>query len=333
MKNFLQQRNEGAVDFSGREALPLIERRTAVLLFGYFILYILVYLPVCVRQGLHWDEVFDVAGAANGTYVAAGRWGLALYRYLFGLGYMPWVSGVVAGLYIAAALVLQTRLFSIKTGFGLFMYGSMYIGCVQWVNQLQYSHQSDAVALSLLCATVAMCLFRAHRIKRSCLAVILLVYACAVYQTAMLYFLVLLFTLVLSEKNDGKMLFQRVCRMMLWVFLSGCVYLFSRKVVVMLPVLTAGDLNYMLGVQYGMSKWPEIIAAPSLAEQCSLLGMYAVCYVKVILKNVLGLTYEGQWVYATTLVPVSCLLWRWLVRERNWQKTIILVCIWILNIF
>ena len=330
MKCIPSYRTEDTVDFINKSALPLVDSRAAVLLFGYFVLYMLVYLPVCVRQGLHWDEVFDVAGAANGTYVAAGRWGLALYRYLFGMGYMPWVSGVVAGLYIATALVIQTRLFSIKTRFELFMYGSMYMGCVQWVNQLQYSHQSDAVALSLLCVTVAMFLFSARGIKKCSFAVILLVYGCAVYQTAMLYFFVLLFTWILAEKNDGKELFQCGFRIMLWAFLSGCVYLFSRKIAIMLPVLTETDLNYMLGVQYGMSKWTEIIAAPSPAEKCSLLGMYAVCFAKVILKNALGMMYEGQWVYATTMIPLSCLLWRWLVRERSWLKSMFLVCIWLL---
>ena len=225
-------------------ANPLLNRHEIALCFGYFALYMLVYVPVCVRQGLHWDEVFDVAGAANGTYVAAGRWGLALYRYLFGMGYIPWASGVVAGLYIAAALVLQTRLFSIRAGFGLVLYGALYIGCVQWVNQLQYSHQSDAVALSLLCATVAAYLLNERAVRCRCFASVMLIYACSVYQTSMLYLLVILFVKMLADDQKISFFERDFISKFIWIFFAGCAYLVSQRISLMLPVLTEEDLSY-----------------------------------------------------------------------------------------
>lgn len=319
-----------ADELSAGSAYPLFNRREIALCFGYFALYILVYVPVCMRQGLHWDEVFDVAGAANGTYVAAGRWGLALYRYLFGMGYIPWASGVVAGLYIAAALVLQTRLFSIRTGFGLFLYGALYIGCVQWVNQLQYSHQSDAVALSLLCATVAAYLFNERPVRSRFFAAVLLIYACSVYQTSMLYLLVILFVKMLVDDEKISFFERNFCSKLIWIFFAGCAYLVSREISLMLPVLTTADLNYTLHVQRSMSKWSEIAAASSLAEMFSLLALYTECYLKVILKNALGLTYEGQWVYATSIIPLCGLLWHLGRHERNWMKVILLLCIWLM---
>lgn len=311
-------------------AYPQLVRDEVALCLGYFALYMLVYMPVCVRQGLHWDEVFDVAGAANGTYVAAGRWGLALYRYLFGMGYIPWMSGVVAGLFIAAALVLQTRLFAIRTRFGAALYGFLYIGCVQWVNQLQYSHQSDAIGLSLLCVTASAYLFSERAGRSRCLASVLLIYACSVYQTSMLYLLVLLFVKMLV--GDGKISFyaRDFCSKLIWIIFAGCAYLVSQKISLMLPVLTETDLNYMRHVQHSMSKWTEIAAAPSLEERFTLLVLYAECYLKVVFKNALGLAYEGQWVYATTIIPLCYMLWRWGWRERSWQKVLLLLFIWLL---
>lgn len=317
----------GESDDSG--AHPLFERREIALFIGYFAIYLFVYFPLCLRNGLHWDEMFDVAGAANGTYVAAGRWMLALYRYVLGLGYMPVVSGIVAGLYIAAALLLQVRLLGVADTVGRVTYGALYIGCVQWATQLQYSHQSDAVAFALLLATVAVCLYRRGGEKNILVASLLVVCSCAVYQTSMLYLVVLLFAVMLRGEENDRLLSRELLRGMIFLFCSGCVYLVSRWVSVMLPVLTEQDVSYMNAVQLNMSKWKEIADASTLEEKCSLWGMYTVCYIKVILKNLLGMKYEGQWVYATTIVPVISLLWRWGVKERSLLKVILLTGVWV----
>lgn len=296
---------------------------------GYFAIYLFVYFPLCLRNGLHWDELFDVAGAANGTYVAAGRWMLALYRYVLGLGYMPSVSGIVAGVYIAAALVLQVRLLEVADSVGRVLYGALYIGCVQWATQLQYSHQSDAVAFALLLATVAVCLYRRGSARGILVASLLVVCACAVYQTTMLYLVVLLFSIMLVDagKNRGKDC--ELLRVIVFLFCAGCVYLVSRWVAMVLPVLTEQEVTYMKAVQLNMSKWPEIASASTMEEKCSLWMMYTVCYIKVILKNLLGMKYDGQWVYATTIVPVCCLLWRWGVKERSLLKVTLLIGVWV----
>ena len=296
---------------------------------GYFAIYLFVYFSLCLRNGLHWDEMFDVAGAANGTYVAAGRWMLALYRYVLGLGYMPSVSGFAAGVYIAAALVLQVRLLGVVDTVGRLSYGALYIGCVQWATQLQYSHQSDAVAFGLLLATVAVCLYRRGGAKNILVASLLAVCSCAVYQTSMLYLVVLLFAVMLRWAENDRLLSRELLRGMIFLFCSGCVYLVSRWVSVMLPVLTEQDVSYMNAVQLNMSKWKEIADAPMPEERFSLWMMYTVCYIKVILKNLLGMKYEGQWVYATTIVPVICLLWRWGVKERSLLKVILLTGVWV----
>lgn len=296
--------------------------------FCCFALYLLVYFPLVLRNGLHWDEVLDVAGAANGTYVAAGRWGMALYRQIFGLGYMPWTAGVVAGLYISAALVIQTRFLGINTTPGQLWYAVLYIGCVQWAAQLHYSFQCDAVALALLCMSGAASLLGSGTRKTRVAAILLMVYACAVYQTAMLYLLVLVMLGFLSRNVSLVPSWKKVVGMFGTIFLAGILYLMSSYAAKMLPVLSAADLAYMRAVQHGMSKWPEIASAATLSEMCSLLAMYAVCYIKAILKNLLGLAYEGQWVYATAMLPLAGLLWHY-GKARNHFQVILLLLVWL----
>ena len=291
-------------------------------------LYLLTYSKLCVRGGLHWDELFDLAGAANGTYIAAGRWGLALYRWVFGVGYMPWISGVIAGIYIAVALVLQTRLLKISSMPLKFVYGAFYIGSIQWASQLQYSHQSDAVGLALLCVTLAAYWYGISKRRFWFPCVMLVAFASSVYQTAMLYFVVLLCAGVLVQARDAKLQLRDVMDILLITFVSGCLYLLSRYVTELLPLASSADVGYMRAVQHSMTKWCEIASAPAWSDRWSLFFLYSMCFIKVVVKNILGLTYEGQWVYTTAAVPVCCLVIQWTIFKKEYLKAILCLCIW-----
>ena len=294
----------------------------------YFFLYLLVYFPLFQRSGLHWDELFDAGGAANETYIAAGRWGLALYRLLFEVGYMPWASGIIAGGYISAALVIQYRLLGIVSCSGRFLYGAFYVGCIQWAFQLQYSHQSDAVAFALLCMTSAVYLFTLKSWRSDILAVGLVVYACSVYQTAMLYFLVVWMLRVMVAQVTVLFGWRRYAKELLLVVVAGVLYLCSSMLIKSLPVVFDEELAYVKGVQAAMSKWGEIMAAPALGDKIDLWLVYIVCYIKVLIKNLLGMTYEGQWVFATALWPLFWLQWRYLRKERDVVRAILLLFVW-----
>lgn len=294
----------------------------------YFVIYLLVYFPLFQRGGMHWDEVLDAGGAANGTYIAAGRWGLALYRWLFEVGYVPWTSGIIAGVYIATALVVQYKLFGIFSRSGRFLYGAVYIGCIQWASQLQYSHQSDAVALALLCVTAVAYLLTLKCWRSGVLAVGLTVYACSVYQTAMLYLLVVWMLRLMTEQTPVLTEWRSHVRSLLLVFVAGVLYLVSRAVSKSLPMVSETDICCVRMVQTYMSKWDEIMAAPSLGDKVDLWIFYTVCYTKVIIKNLLGLKYEGQWVYATAMWPVLGLLRRYLCGKRDVIRAMLLLLVW-----
>lgn len=159
---------------------------------AYVLLYLCIYGLTIFRFGMDWDEVNCFGLPANVEYLLNGRWGLYLYRVVMGGGTLPFVGGLVAGFYMAAALVLQTRLFGLQRLWQQLVYGVMYLGCLQWAYQLRYSVQGDAVALGFLLLSGAACLLARPGVWRTAGAVAAVVLALSVYQSLGLYWVVLL---------------------------------------------------------------------------------------------------------------------------------------------
>ncbi len=294
----------------------------------YYCIYLFVYFPLFQRNGLHWDELFDTGGAAIEIYVAAGRWGLAVYRLLFEVGYVPWASGIVAGVYIATALIIQNKILGIASRMEKLTYGTIYLGCIQWATQLQFSHQSDAVALALLCMTSSVYLLTLKCRRCNMLSVCLIVYACSVYQTAMLYFLVLWMLKIMTAQTSVLTEWRHHVKILLIVFAAGSLYLLSNVIIKSLPIVSDSAIVCTSIFQNSMSKWGEIMAPAELHDKLDLLLVYIVCFTKVLIKNLLGLTYEGQWFFASALWPLFGLLWQYLCKQRDIIRAVLLLLVW-----
>ncbi len=175
-----------------------------LLLWGaYILIFMFIYGAMFVRSGYHWDETLDFAGGAIDTYVANGRWGLVLWRCVFGLGCAVWTSAVVAAVLLTASLVLQTRLLKIER-FGMqLLYGAIYMVQIQFGYQMAYFFLCDAVAFGLLAVTVAAGLAEQGGARRWALAAVLVTFAVAVYQCLVLNFVVLMLLLMLRDMLQG----------------------------------------------------------------------------------------------------------------------------------
>ena len=88
--------------------------RTPMLWGMLLVVFLLIYMPMLVRGGYHWDETLDFAGQGMETYVANGRWGLVLWRWVFGLGCAVWLNGLLAGGLLVAAMVVQLRVLRVE---------------------------------------------------------------------------------------------------------------------------------------------------------------------------------------------------------------------------
>ncbi len=205
------------------------EKRQLFLCWVVFVcLYLCIYGLLLFRFGMDYDEVHEYGVAVTDNYVALGRWGLYAYRYVMGGGTCPWVSGLMAGFAIAAALALQTHLLGLSQWWQRFVYGGMYLGVLQWAFQLRYSVQSDAVGLCFLCMTWAVYMLFKGGSSRLCMVVAAL-FIClglSVYQSSVLYLAALVLAMVVASIQKTGQLPR--CRVWFQVMgacvLGGCGY-------------------------------------------------------------------------------------------------------------
>lgn len=141
--------------------------RLAVQWLAYMAVYICIHGLTLFRFGMDWDEVNCFGHPANVEYLLNGRWGLYGYLVPMGGGTLPLMGGLVGGFFMAAALMVQTRLFGLRRFWQQMVYGAMYMACLQWVFQLRCSVQSDGVALGfLLLSAGALLLTKPGRERR-----------------------------------------------------------------------------------------------------------------------------------------------------------------------
>ena len=182
-------------------------RKDAFWFATFMFLYLLVNAFVLMRPSPHWDEILDWNGQATDTYLVAGRWAGWMYRMVFGVGMFQVTSGLVAGVYVALALVLQTKLLHLDSPVFKFTYAALYIGCNQIVTQLVYSFQSDTTMLGLLLVTVAVYIL--VRFDKIIFSALLLSVALGTYQSIGLCFLVFWAAVVLVQKQLSLKTFIR----------------------------------------------------------------------------------------------------------------------------
>lgn len=178
--------------------------RTPMLWGMLLVVFLLIYMPMLVRGGYHWDETLDFAGQGMETYVANGRWGLVLWRWVFGLGCAVWLNGLLAGGLLVAAMVVQLRVLRVEHTGAQLLYGLLYLVLVQFAYQMDYFYQCDATAAGVLCVSLAvLCLQRGGRgaLLGATLAVL---FAVAVYQCLVLNFAVLLGLVVVQRMLSGE---------------------------------------------------------------------------------------------------------------------------------
>lgn len=294
-------------DFSFRKY-----RRDILYFVFYFVLFLVVYSSMFMRLGLHWDELLDRYGGANGTYVAAGRWGLALFRSILGKGAMPWFYGLVAAGSIAVALVLQVRMFRFETSLLRVLYGALYISCTQFLYQLRYSYQGDAVAFGILCATVGMYILSTSNFNRSraMVAVLLFIASIAMYQSLGVYIVALGLCWLLIREDDSYLL-KRAVFLFLCLSIASIVWLGISKIAISIGCANCSDVCYTSAVQDGLVGWKAML------EEAHKGNYYIMkWYLLLIPRVVLGTTYAGAWLYATVLVPFLVLSWKSLRRGR-----------------
>ena len=239
-------------------------------------------------------------------YVANMRWGLALWRYIFGFGSLPLVAGVISGAVISLSLLVHVRIFDIESFTKRLAYGVVYLCGIQWLYQLVYSNQSDVVALSFLLASIAVYYITKKSDKKSILlAMLLVMFSVACYQSILLYIFVLWGAFyVKNVLNEQTLKCSDFLRVAIVVIVGAFLSLLIAKVLMCTSLVTPSIVESVKNHQGDFIRWSRLEGlSTEMQIRCVIRYMFT-----VPLSNMLGVTYPGQWVYASALIPVILLV-------------------------
>lgn len=272
---------------------------------GFLCLYLCIYGLLLFRFGMDYDEVREYGVPVTDNYIALGRWGLYVYRWVMGGGSVPGLSGLVAGFLISAALVLQVRFLGLTRWWQRFVYGGMYLGVMQWAFQLRYSMQSDAVGLSFFCTSLAawVLFWCASPWRRCLISSLLLCYGLSIYQSSVLYFLILILAKYVAMIQDARPMRLKHVLLVLLALLGGggLYYAIHAAFLAFFPL---SDYARAFGDAYLAMQSGGIPAGTGLVEVGKILLHYSL---RVPFSQYVELEYPGRWVVWFSL-PVALLV-------------------------
>lgn len=303
------------INFKGDSLLSSEGKTNVAWFFFYFLLYFLVYGYAGLRLGMGVDEVVDSDGSQTGLYLANGRWGIALYRMVFGYGSCFGIACLASGFFLSVNLVLVTYIMKTTSAFFRFVAGCFYFSVLSFCHP---SFQSDAVALGFLCCTLGMkCLIPPPCITsryKGAIAVFLIAFGMGCYQTLAFYFIALwlVWQLRMYQLNaswSAKEVFRSMARFACIGGFAFAIYLAVYAMASRLPCVSPNQATFANEYQQRLNGW-NTVAAFSFPEKLFYLRSMASVYI----RNVLGLAYVGSWAYMSAVLPVCFLSVAWLRR-------------------
>lgn len=269
------------------------------------LMYCIVYFGYIDRTSLRFDEVW--VSNYDTIFLATGRWAGYLFRAFLGHGPAYPIAGMMAGLLLNAAVLLQLRLLGMQRLWQMLAFTTLYICSLGWCDNLQYSTMSDFFAAAVILTTVAVYLIDRGGVKNAVVATLALAVSFGCFQSAALCFLALMMLIVLRDLLAGKK--QQVQHVAVRAFIV-CTIAFC--------------------IFYGCSSFAFQCAPPDIqltakGYQASLIGwrkvyhmagteafVYIWQYVfEAPLACMFGLSQHlGQWLYATVWIPSLLLVLR-----------------------
>lgn len=294
-------------------------------LAAYF-LYLVVYGSVSLRMGLHWDEVLDFDGSAYGTYMAAGRWLTGAWRALTGSWEPVWIPGFVGGLILSALVCAQAGMLGLGERWKRWAFIIIYFASVQWASMLSFSFLTESVVVGMGCATLSAWLCFKSGWKSAVGAAVLLTIALGAYQTLAMYFGVAWLVLrLLNLRRNPEGYSLKPWARMACIALGGMI-MWKGIHILTLPFVSQEDLDYVQQYQGSITQWGDF---GKYSVKLQILGVLH--YFKYSVLCAIGIGKESYWLFATALVPMSCLLYqsvRHFQKWARWESCVNLLLIW-----
>lgn len=185
-----------------------ITRQECYCAAGYFLLYLYIHGALLLRTGISIDEIIDFGGTdcARQIYLSNGRWGLAAWGLLTGGGHIPLAGGLTAGCILTLTFLCQCRLLSFNRMRDMALYGASSLACFQFAFMQYCSMQVEGVAFGLFTATIACYLLKSKdcTLKGFIYASLALLISISLYQTCIIYFIVLYGLIIFSHSLQRR---------------------------------------------------------------------------------------------------------------------------------
>lgn len=280
--------------------------RNAILTFiAGCLMYAVIYAGYIDRTSLRYDEVWIFNH--DTIFLAAGRWCGFLFRALLGHGPCYPIVGIMGGLLLNAAILLQLKLCGMHRLWQMLTFTTLYLCSVGWCDNLQYSTMSDFFAASVLLTTLAVHLQAKAGRRHSAAAVLCLTLAFGCFQSSALCYIALVMLLVLRAALDGDAAAVRKLILRSMALAAVALVAFYACHAVARRFAPADMLHIARIYQGSMVGWRDVIHMPAAEAWAYILKLA----IKAPLACMFGVSGDlGQWLYATVWLPVGLLVYR-----------------------
>lgn len=119
--------------------------------------------------------------------IALGRWGHSFLRYyILPEPYVPFFTTIISLFFLSASAAVSTKIADLDKKYSI-IFSVVYVAIPQFAYQLEFSNQSDTVAIAIFLATISVFVFIKNNASlislSSLLSLILYVFAISVYQS------------------------------------------------------------------------------------------------------------------------------------------------------
>ena len=275
------------------------------------LLFLLTYLYTALRLAPFGDEVWDWCMVNRDVYIAAGRPGLATYLNLFAGHGVPYAYCLATAVYFAAAMCLQVRLLGIAPPVGRFVYAALHISVVQYSYAMIDCFQADAVMLGIFLASLSFWLIvrMGKRATGIIGAVLCAAAAASVYQLLLLVIPVLFLVYTLLTAKEGELRTHLMRGLVTAGVCVGAIALYRCASFACMGLVSQSVIDSVNRYQESLVTWGQIDIATHMLH----IG-------KQWCMHLVGAGYAGEYLYATTLIPVV-LLSAGILRDSRFSGT------------
>ncbi len=170
------------------------------------------------------DALFFVSTNANG--LASGRWFLNAACILSSSFDLPWLTGVLALLWVGLTAVIIADIYQIENPFVLFLTGGLLVSFPCITNTFFYEFTADGYMLAMLLAAAAVrfSLIGDRKLSHTLISVLCICVSCGIYQAYVSFALLLAVCyfvwIILSQTCELKQMYRWIGRQVM-IYVAG----------------------------------------------------------------------------------------------------------------